>query len=301
MYEYVRRSGGLGALGIDDVYEMMESLREGDLTEGQVADICSNMSHQQLASEWSPCRRWIDPAAYCRMERGAACTAEEIAETCFLLPASERHPACARHLMSVDPEAAAQTTASQDAWEQDREDASSWFEEGLETIQSITHRLRPSDSQVEAVQRAVIAAGCTLPQFGADGRWGNETEAGVRCLAAQQSWQQVVQQFPLVAQRMTVPSEDPAMPPTHTPSIPSKIAAAVKSAFSPTKPSSVSTQPMQVQTTSSITTPSGFPGWVPWAAGGFGIFGLIVLGAYITGTTLSKNRGGNDEDNGYDA
>jgi len=285
MYEYVRKPGGLGALGTDDVYEMMERLRDGTLTEGQVTDICANLSHQQLTNEWAPCRRWIDPATYCRMDTGATCSADEIATTCYMLPEAHRHPSCARHLASLDPGA----SVDPEAWRQELEESSSWLEEGVETVQSVVHRLRPRDSQVEALQRAITAAGCTLPQYGVDGRWGSETEAGVRCLAAQQSWQQVAQQFPLVAQRMTVPSE--AAPTqvaqqtqtTEPTSISSKIAAAVKSVFSPMP---TAPQPAQVQTAAmlpSIPMPSGLPSWVPWAAGGFGLLGLIVLGAYLTG------------------
>jgi hypothetical protein len=95
----------------------------------------------------------------------------------------------------------------------------------------------------------------------------------------------------MVAQRMTVPSE--ATPTTtqvaqvaqpETESITSKIATAVKSVFS-SQPTTTTQEPTNVQYASmgpSIPMPSGLPGWVPWVAGGAGLLGLIVLGAYLT-------------------
>jgi hypothetical protein len=103
----------------------------------------------------------------------------------------------------------------------------------------------------------------------------------------------VAQQFPLVAQRMTIPAETTPTAtqvaqtgPVQEESIPSKIATAVKSVFSPTTTvSSISKQSPQVQSASigpSVPIPSGLPGWFPWVAGGVGLLGLIVLGAYLT-------------------
>jgi hypothetical protein len=192
-------------------------------------------------------------------------------------------------MTSSDPGASAQMIADQDAWRQEI------FEEEesilAPTLELVFHGLRPTDPQITSLQRAIIAAGCTLPQYGVDGRWGSETEAGIRCLANRQSWQRVTEQFPMVAQRMTVPSE--ATPTTtqvaqvaqpETESITSKIATAVKSVFS-SQPTTTTQEPTNVQYASmgpSIPMPSGLPGWVPWVAGGAGLLGLIVLGAYLT-------------------
>jgi len=71
-------------------------------------------------------------------------------------------------------------------------------------------RPRPArrvDPQVQALQRAILAAGCSLPRFGADGDWGEETESGVHCLTRSIGWESVVRQFPFVAQRMSRPAD----------------------------------------------------------------------------------------------
>jgi len=60
---------------------------------------------------------------------------------------------------------------------------------------------------VASLQAAIIENGCSLPAHGQDGRWGPETEAGVRCLAERRGWGFVTQSWSWVPQRMSVPED----------------------------------------------------------------------------------------------
>ena len=59
-------------------------------------------------------------------------------------------------------------------------------------------------ANITALQNAIIAGGCTLPNSGVDGVWGPETRTGVNCYAQRiGGLQQVYNQFPFVQALMT--------------------------------------------------------------------------------------------------
>jgi len=64
-----------------------------------------------------------------------------------------------------------------------------------------------SGGNVLSLQNAILENGCLLPQHGADSAWGEETEAGVRCLAEQRGREFVLQSWPWIESRVTL-SED---------------------------------------------------------------------------------------------
>ncbi len=103
------------------------------------------------------------------------------------------------------------------------------------------------ESQVSALQGAILENGCSLPRFGRDSRWGAETETGTRCLAERRGWNFVLQSWPWVAQRMTVPEQG-------------AVAALI-----PGVPSVGET-----------------PAWLPWAAAGFALVAIIMIGSYAS-------------------
>ena len=57
-------------------------------------------------------------------------------------------------------------------------------------------------TQIRALQQAILAQGCTLPRFGADGDWGSETEAGARCLRERIGGASFARQWPWAAARL---------------------------------------------------------------------------------------------------
>lgn len=103
------------------------------------------------------------------------------------------------------------------------------------------------EEQVGALQGSILENGCSLPRFGRDSRWGSETEAGTRCLAERRGWDFVLQSWPWVAQRMTVPQ-----------------------------------QPSVASIVPSVTGNGQVPGWLPWVAAGTGLIGIIMIGSYVT-------------------
>ena len=103
------------------------------------------------------------------------------------------------------------------------------------------------EAQVGSLQSAILENGCSLPRFGRDSRWGSETEAGTRCLAESRGWDFIQQSWPWVAERMILPQQQ----------------------------QSASIIP-------SVTGNGQAPGWLPWAAAGVGLVGIIMIGSYVT-------------------
>jgi hypothetical protein len=106
------------------------------------------------------------------------------------------------------------------------------------------------EEQVGSIQSAILENGCSLPRFGRDSRWGSETEAGTRCLAERRGWDFVLQSWPWVAQRMTVPQQGVAQ----------QVASVVPG----------------------VAGNGQTPAWLPWAAAGVGLVGIIMIGSYVT-------------------
>jgi hypothetical protein len=66
-----------------------------------------------------------------------------------------------------------------------------------------------SSSQVRQLQQTMLNAGCSLPRFGADGRWGSETASALQCYAGLVGWASISRRFPWAAARVgqrTTPS-----------------------------------------------------------------------------------------------
>ncbi len=59
---------------------------------------------------------------------------------------------------------------------------------------------------VLSLQRAILENGCQL-RLGADGSFGPDTEEGVRCLIGERGRSFILQSWPWVAERMTLPPE----------------------------------------------------------------------------------------------
>ena len=68
-----------------------------------------------------------------------------------------------------------------------------------------TNTAQFSGGNVLSLQRAILENGCQLPRFGADGRWGSETEAGVRWMVGSRGRQFVLQSWPWIEGRMSLP------------------------------------------------------------------------------------------------
>lgn len=62
-----------------------------------------------------------------------------------------------------------------------------------------------SGGDVLSLQNAIIESSCQLLEHGSDGLWGSETEAGVRCLVGNRGRDFVIQSWPWVESRMTIP------------------------------------------------------------------------------------------------
>jgi hypothetical protein len=79
------------------------------------------------------------------------------------------------------------------------------------------------DSRVQVLQQAILVAGCPLPRYGADGKWGAETKAGVECLSERYpgGMASITGKFPwittLMARRIPTPTPTPAVTPIITP------------------------------------------------------------------------------------
>lgn len=65
----------------------------------------------------------------------------------------------------------------------------------------------PRRDKVRELQTAILRAGCRLPTYGADGLFGDETRAGINCLAQAVGWGSVVGRYPVVLSLVEVPEE----------------------------------------------------------------------------------------------
>lgn len=99
-----------------------------------------------------------------------------------------------------------------------------------------------SGGNVLSLQKAILESDCQLPRFGADGEWGTETEAGVRCLVQNRGQHFVLQSWPWVESRMTFPT-------------------AQQNGHQETEP---------------------VPWWFSWAAAGVGLVSIIAVGSILT-------------------
>jgi len=64
----------------------------------------------------------------------------------------------------------------------------------------------PERSKVREQQQAIVAAGCQLPRYGADGLWGGETAQGAQCLIERDGWDAVSSRFNVVQELVQPPS-----------------------------------------------------------------------------------------------
>lgn len=99
-----------------------------------------------------------------------------------------------------------------------------------------------SEGNVLSLQNVILENSCQLPRFGADGNWGAETEAGVRCLVGQRGRGFVVQNWPWVEGEM---------------------------AFA------------QAQTREQHQG-DPVPWWFSWAAAGVGFISIVTVGSILT-------------------
>lgn len=294
MYEYTRRIRSRRALrGLgdnDDITPGMQlalDYRSGAKTMPEIRDICMRVSPSRYHTDYDECRWFLTPEELCSREHnGRQCSEEELRQQCFMTPQQLRHNRCFFYLDQMSPEEVnasnAGPTYGYDASILQR--AAGTVARYRETVataaENIARTLRPVDQNVQALQRAVISGGCSLSRYGADGRWGPETETGVRCLAERQGWGTVLQRWPWIAQRFTVPSEQAV--PTGT-----QVAAVTPM---PKPSEALTTAPVVTEMQPAVQTASifpsfsiaGLPSWVPWTLVGLGLFSFMALGMYLT-------------------
>jgi hypothetical protein len=63
-----------------------------------------------------------------------------------------------------------------------------------------------SRDQVRQLQQTMMNAGCPMPRYGADGRWGSETANALQCYAAIVGWDSISRRFPWAAVRSGQPT-----------------------------------------------------------------------------------------------
>jgi len=293
MYEYARRIRsprpmlGMGDNGdVTPGMQLALDYRSGAKTMPEIRDICMRVSPSRYHTDYDECRWFLTPEELCSREHsGRQCTEAELRQQCFMTPQQLRHNRCFFYLDEMSGE---EITAS-NAGPASEYDASilqraagtvaGYRQRVADAAENVVRTLRPVDANVQTLQRAVIEGGCALSRYGADGRWGSETETGVRCLAERQGWSSVLQRWPWVAQRFTVPSEQ---------AVPSAVAAVTPMP----KPSEAATmapviiQQTQPEAQTASIFPSfsiaGLPSWVPWTVAGVGLFSFIALGMYLT-------------------
>lgn len=273
MYEYKRQTRGLGTDNASPGMQLALDYRAGARTLAQVRNICMNVSPDRYHTDYSECRWFLDPEAQCARENRRVCSEQEVREQCFLTPQDLRSTGCISYLGNMT---AAEIEAIQGGPAVDTSlrrattgVIAQYRERVAEAAENLVRKLREVDPNVQALQRSIIAAGCPLARYGADGRWGSETEAGVRCLAQSHGWVSIVQQWPWISQRIQVPAGQAGPTTTDVAKAPAA-------------------QASEVQTAS--IGPSfdifGLPPWASWTVAGLGLASIIALGAYLT-----RNRG----------
>ena len=281
MYEYTRKIRRRGMYGLGDDaptpgQNLVLDYRAGAKTMPEIQQICMQVSPSRYHTDYDECRWFLTPEDLCRRENsGRDCTEEQLRQQCFMTPRNLRHNRCFFY-MDMTGEDAQASNAGPEVDPSLRQAAGAvpaYRERVAQAAESIVRTLRPVDSQVQALQQAMISAGCSLPRYGADGRWGTETSTALQCLVSRRGWPNVLQQYPWVAQRVTVPDQ---------------AVAAAKPAAS-TAPTIVVTQapaPTATRTQTASILPSltipGLPSWATWVAAGVGLISIIALGAVLT-------------------
>lgn len=284
MYEYARkiRRRGMYGLGVDDVtpgQQLALDYRSGAKTRAEIQNICIGVTPVgRYHTDYDECRWFLTPEDLCRREQGRSCTEEELRQQCFFTPTNLRNDRCFFYMDEMSSEDIAASNAGPEvdtsALQRAAGAVAEYRERVADAAESVVRTLRPVDPQVQALQRTILSSGCTLPRYGADGRWGTETAAGLQCLAGQQGWSSLLQQYPWVAQRVTVPSQAVAT------AKPAATAPVTITQSTPT-PGATTTSVQQASIFPSLTIP-GVPSWALWAFGGLGLLSIIALGAYLT-------------------
>jgi hypothetical protein len=249
--------------------------RAGAKTVPEIQAVCRGVRPiDRLHTDYDECRWFLTPEELCRIENGGReCTEEQLRQQCFMTPANLRHNRCFFYMDNMTPDEAQASNAGPEvdaSLQQATGTIAQYRESVVEAAANIVRTLRPADPQVQALQQTMISAGCSLPRYGADGRWGAETEAALQCLVARQSWSGVLQQYPWVAQRVTVPTQTVAS---------AKPAVTAPAVITPAEPSTSTTQTASIFP--SLTIP-GLPAWATWVAAGLGLVSIIAIGAYLT-------------------
>jgi hypothetical protein len=287
MYEFsqkFRRTSRLQGLGVDDVtpgQQLALDYRAGAKTMSEVQGICLGVSSvDRYHTDYDECRWFLTPEDLCFRENGnRECTEAQLRQQCFMTPANLRHNRCFFYMDNMSAEEAQASNAGPETGASALQRAAGvvagYRERVAQAAEDVVRSVRPVDANVQAIQRAVLAGGCVLPRYGADGRWGGETETGVRCLAQRQGWNTVMMQYPWLAQRIQVPAQQ------------------VADASSTAKPSGVVASITQILPAVSAPTPisaasifssfgiGGVPSWAPWAIAGAGLLSVMALGFYI--------------------
>ncbi len=280
MYEYARKTKRLGmyGLGTDDPtlgQSLVLDYRAGAKTMPEAQAVCRGVRPvSRFHTDYDECRWFLTPEELCRLENGGReCTEAQLRQQCFMTPSNLRHNRCFFYMdnMSADEAEASNAGPEVDPSLQQATGAIAQYRDRVaEAATNIVRTLRPVDQQVQALQQTMISAGCSLPRYGADGRWGTETETGLQCLAGRQGWSTLLQQYPWVAQRVTVPTQ--------------AVASAKPTATAPIVISQAPVTTSTTQTASifpSLTIP-GLPSWATWVAAGLGLVSIIAIGAYFT-------------------
>lgn len=291
MYEYTkktRRTRSIYGLGTDDVTPGMQlalDYRAGSKTKQEVSDICMRVTPaDRYHTDYSECRWFITPEDQCRREHGRTCTEEELRQQCYFTPSDLRNDRCFFHMdnMTQDEVNASNSgpVVEQSALEQATGTIAGYRERVADAAENIVRILRPVDANVQAVQNAILAANCTLPRYGADGRWGSETEAGVRCLAQRQGWNTVMMQYPWLSQRIQVPVQQVTESGDVATAKPNGGVVASVAQILPAVSTPTTTNTASILPSLAIT---GLPSWAPLAIAGVGFFSIFTIGVYLAG------------------
>jgi hypothetical protein len=283
MYEYTRKIRRRGMYGLgDDAPTPGQSLvldyRAGAKTLPEVQATCRGVRPvSRFHTDYDECRWFLTPEELCRLENGGRnCTDEQLRQQCFMTPDNLRHNRCFFYMDNMTTEEAQASNAGPEVDPSLRRATGAvaqYRERVAQATENIVRTLRPTDPQVQALQQTMISAGCSLPRYGADGRWGTETETALQCLVGRQGWTGVLQQYPWIAQRVTVPTQAVAS---------AKPAGAASTIVVSQAPAPAGTSAVQTASILPALTIPGLPPWATWVVAGVGLVSLIALGAYLT-------------------
>jgi len=284
MYEFsqkFRRTSRLQGLGVDEVtpgQQLALDYRAGAKTMSEVQGICLGVSSvNRYHTDYDECRWFLTPEDLCfRENNNRECSAEQLRQQCFFTPQNLRNNRCFFYMEMTPADADASNAGPEtdtSALQRAAGAVSGYRERVANAAESVVRTLRPVDADVQRIQNSIIAAGCALPRYGADGRWGTETETGVRCLAQRQGWNTVMMQYPWLAQRIQVPAQQVAQDT-------SKPTRGMVASITPIAPA-VAPGSFQAAAMFPSFGISGLPSWAPWAIAGAGLFSVMALGFYI--------------------